>query len=87
MEQLKIIRFFLYNLYRTGIMKKGIAIAIGIAVVIVIAIAVAGMTTNTGTETRISNSTNTTSIQTLPAVAPGKNLSVTLSENVGVGAH
>jgi ABC-type lipoprotein release transport system permease subunit len=67
-------------------MKKGIAIAIGIAVAIVIVIVAAGMTSNMGTETRTSNGTNVTSIQP-PSVVPGKNLSVTLSENVGVGAH
>ena len=62
-------------------------IAIGIVIVIAIAGIALGLTLNTGNETKISpNSTNTASTP-LPPVTHGRNLSVNLTESVGVGAH
>lgn len=70
-----------------------IAIGVGIAIAIVV---VLGLTINTGKETKIAlNSTNITQVSTPttqtslppPPVTQGRNFSVNLTENVGVGAH
>lgn len=63
-------------------MKKGVIIAI----VVILAIAgVALALSGTNTDKVISNPGNATLPQ--PPVTQGRHLSVTLSENVGVGAH
>ena len=62
-------------------------IAIGIVIAIVITGGILGLTVNTGKETKIVlNSTNGASTP-LPPVTHGRNLSVNLTESVGVGAH
>jgi flagellar basal body-associated protein FliL len=76
--------------------KKGVMIAIGVGIAIAIVV-VLGLTVNTGKETKIAlNSTNITPVstpttQTSPPpsqpVTQGRNFSVNLTENVGVGAH
>jgi hypothetical protein len=70
--------------------KKGILIGIGIAVAIAIAAVVGSLNMNTGKETKISQNpivNTTTAPPTPPPAIPGRNLSVNLTENVGVNAH
>ncbi|MDE1876815.1 MAG: hypothetical protein KGH86_08345 [Thaumarchaeota archaeon] len=63
-------------------MRKGVMIAI----VVILAIAgVALAMSGNNTDKTISNPTNNTLVP--PPVTQGRHLSVTLSENVGVGAH
>jgi hypothetical protein len=63
-------------------MRKGIMIAIVVILAIVgVALAMSG----NNTDKVVSNPGNTTLPQ--PPVTQGRHLSVTLSENVGVGAH
>ena len=75
--------------------KKGVMIAIGVGIAVAIVL-VLDFTLNTGNETKIAlNSTNVVPITTSttqppppsPPVTHGRNLSVNLTENVGVNAH
>ena len=62
-------------------------ITIGIVIAIAVTGVVFGFTVNTEKETKTTlNSTNVISTQP-PPLTHGKNFSVNLAENVGVGAH
>ena len=83
---------FLYRGYESSKVKKGVVIAIGVGIAIAIVVLL-GFSVNMGNETKISlNSTNvipvsTPTTQTPPPVTHGRNLSVNLTESVGVSAH
>lgn len=74
-------------------MEKGILIAIGVGITIAIVIVIS-LTINRDNVTKIAlNSTNLTPVstpprtQTPPPLTHGRNLSVNLTESVGVSAH